>query len=342
LLPISNMATNKLASLRYLALDRCFSNPGRKYYIEDLIEACNQAIYESTGSDDGVKKRQVYDDITFMESEQGYAVPLIRHRDGRKKFFRYEDTSFTIRKRSVNQAEVEQIAETLAILSRFKGMPQFEWLDEIKIRLESAFGMTSTTEACVSFQENPYLKGLRYFADLFAAISQKKTLDVSYQGFKQLEPVTLPFHPWYLKQYNNRWFVLGHNETFGDLSILALDRIQALEPATFPYLENKSHDFEEYFEDVIGVSFPEDQPVETVLLKIDHQLWPYIESKPLHGSQKVKSRTTDGVIVELKVFLNYELRATLFSYLKGIEVLEPESLRRDLIKDLNIGLAKYL
>jgi predicted DNA-binding transcriptional regulator YafY len=336
------MATTKLASLRYLALDRCFSNPGRKYYIEDLVDACNQAIYESTGSDDGVKRRQVYADITFMESEQGYAVPLVRHKDGRKKFFRYEDTSFTIRQRSVNQAEVDQIAETLAILSRFKGMPQFEWLDEIKIRLESAFGMTHTTEACVSFQENPYLKGLRYFSDLFGAISQKQTLKISYQGFKQLEPATLPFHPWYLKQYNDRWFVLGYNETFGNLSTLALDRIQQLEPATFPFRENTSHDFEEYFEDVIGVSLPEDQPVETVLLKIDNELWPYIKSKPLHGSQRVKSRAPEGVVVELKVFVNYELRATLFSYLKGIEVLAPEGLRKDLIKDLNIGLKKYL
>jgi predicted DNA-binding transcriptional regulator YafY len=44
----------------------------------------------------------------------------------------------------------------------------------------------------------------------------------------------------------------------------------------------------------------------------------------------------------LKVFVNYELRATLFSYLKGIEVLAPEGLRKDLIKDLNIGLKKYL
>jgi hypothetical protein len=89
------MATNKLASLRYLALDRCFSNPGRKYYIEDLIDACNQAIYESTGSNNGVKRRQVYADITFMESEQGYAVPLVRYRDGRQKFFRYEDYTAT-------------------------------------------------------------------------------------------------------------------------------------------------------------------------------------------------------------------------------------------------------
>lgn len=61
------MATNKHATIRYHALDRCFSNYGRKFFIEDLIIACNEAIYEFAGVEDGVKRRQVFDDITFME-----------------------------------------------------------------------------------------------------------------------------------------------------------------------------------------------------------------------------------------------------------------------------------
>ena len=77
------MATNKHASIRYQALDRCFSNFGRKYFIEDLIEACGEAIYDFAGIEDGVKRRQVYDDITFMESEQGWDIPLNKIRDGR-------------------------------------------------------------------------------------------------------------------------------------------------------------------------------------------------------------------------------------------------------------------
>ena len=58
-------------------LDRCFSNHWRKFFIEDLINACNQAIYDFSGIENGVKKRQVFDDITFMESEQGWAIPLL-------------------------------------------------------------------------------------------------------------------------------------------------------------------------------------------------------------------------------------------------------------------------
>ena len=75
------LATNKHAIIRYHALDRCFGNLGRLFYIEDLVEACNKAIYDHTGKEEGVKKRQVYEDIVFMKSEAGW--PLIL--SGKKK-----------------------------------------------------------------------------------------------------------------------------------------------------------------------------------------------------------------------------------------------------------------
>ena len=65
------MATNKHATIRYHTLDKCFSNFNRPYFIENLIEACNQALFDFGGIEDGIKRRQIYDDITFMESEQG-------------------------------------------------------------------------------------------------------------------------------------------------------------------------------------------------------------------------------------------------------------------------------
>jgi hypothetical protein len=70
------MATNKHATIRYHALDKCFSNFNRRYFIEDLIEACNNELIEFCGISDGIKLRQIFDDIRFMESEQGWNIPL--------------------------------------------------------------------------------------------------------------------------------------------------------------------------------------------------------------------------------------------------------------------------
>ena len=67
------MATNKNAQIRYHALDRCLGNWSRRFYIEDLIKACNDALYDYNGSE-GVQKRQVQADLDFLESEEGYKM----------------------------------------------------------------------------------------------------------------------------------------------------------------------------------------------------------------------------------------------------------------------------
>ena len=321
------MATNKHATIRYHALDQCFSNFGRKYFLEDLIVACNEAIYEFSGVEDGVKRRQIFEDIKFMESEQGWSIPLQRLRDGKKVYYRYSDKSFSIKRNGINQAEMQQLKETLTILTRFEGMPQFGWLEEMRVRLENTFGLKENLEVFVGFEQNPFLKGLEHFSGIFAAIQNKTPLLLNYQGYKQPKPIEVILHPWYLKQYNTRWFLLGFNEEFNDITNLALDRILSYEKLEIDYKSNENINFDEYFEDVIGVTIKNDSPTEKIILKINRDVWPYIESKPLHGSQKLKSRTNENVLIELNVQRNHELVSKLFSYLDAIEVLEPEVLR---------------
>ncbi|MGO1597082.1 MAG: helix-turn-helix transcriptional regulator [Sphingobacterium sp.] len=321
------MATNKHATIRYHALDKCFNNHGRKYFMDDLIIACNNAIYEFSGIEDGVKRRQIFDDIAFMESEQGWSIPLERFKDGRKVYYRYSDKSFSIGNKGINPSEAEQLKETLSILSRFKGMPHFEWIEEIQIRLEDTFKLKSNAISSVSFEQNPYLKGLNYFTELFNFLQNQQVLEVEYQGFKQKNISSIVFHPWHLKQYNNRWFLFGLNEHYGSVSNLAIDRIISISNSPEKYIVNEDIDFEELFEDIVGVSINLAGTTERIMIKVSNEVWPYIESKPLHGSQKVKSKTADSVLIQLDVQINHELIALLFSHMETVEIIEPETLR---------------
>ena len=317
------MATNKHAIIRYRALDKCFGNPGRKYFAEDLLDACNKAIYEFNGNSDGIKERQLYDDIRFMESEQGYSIPLERFKDGKKVWYRYFDLSFTIGKEPLNEAEANQLKEVLVMLARFKGMPQFEWIEEIIARLESSFSLKAGAQDTIGFEQNPYLKGLEFITPIFNSIIYKKTLSIHYKAFGEKPEFTLTLHPYYLKQYNNRWFVFGWNEERDYLINLSLDRINTLKESESKYIENTEIDFREYFEDIIGVTvWKKNRPVR-LILEINKELWPYIETKPLHGSQKVKERNDDGVILEFELNPNYELESMLLSYGEKLKVLSP-------------------
>lgn len=193
------LATNKHAIIRYQTLDKCFRNPGRRYYIEDLVEACNKSIYEFTGSDIGIQKRQIFEDIKFMESSQGWSIELQRHKDGHKVFYRYAQTSFSINNNLLNESEENQLKEAMLTLSRFKGMPQFEWIDEINARLDSGLGLSQNTQKIIEFEQNSYLKGLEFITPIYNAILYKKTVSIKYISFKKEGKQTFVFHPSFLK-----------------------------------------------------------------------------------------------------------------------------------------------
>ena len=333
------MATNKHAIIRYQALDKCFRNIGKRYFMDDLIDACNQAIYEFTGSDEGIKRRQVFEDIKFMESDAGYSIELTRYKEGRKVFYRYTDTKFSINSQPLNEAEANQLKEALLTLGRFKGLPQFNWIVELTTRLESSFSLLPNNKDVIQFEQNEFLKGLEFISPIYHAITYQKVIKIEYQGFRQSEPVQYVFHPQLLKQYNNRWFLIGTVDGHENFTNISLDRIITINELSKIAYKEANTDFNELFEDVIGVSIPKNENPQKVQIKINEQLSPYIFSKPIHGSQKVIDR--ENLIIEIEVFINYELIALIMSYGDGVEVLEPIQLREQLKRKFQNILANY-
>lgn len=334
------MATNKHASIRYQALDKCFSNFNRRFDINKLVEKCNEAIYNYSGILDGVKKRQVYDDINFMQSEQGWSIPLEKTKDGKLVYYRYSDKNFSIRNSPLNEEEALQLKESISILDRFKGISQFEWLEEMKIKLETVYNIRPNDKPYVSFEQNPYLKGLEFFSALLHYIQSKSVIKINYQGFKQSKPTDLIIHPYYLKQYNNRWFLFGLNQERNEISNLALDRIHSIKEKKQSYIEHQL-DFEEYFDDVIGVTISDKASIETILLHISKSRWAYVESKPIHGSQKTISKDDTGTTIQLKLKINNELVNTILGYGEDIIVIEPLDLKETIKTKIKLIYEKY-
>ncbi len=334
------MPVNKHALIRYQALDRCFASRGKQYFLEDLLAACNEALYEYAGNTKGITRRQLFEDIKYMESDQGWAIPLERNKEDKRVWYRYADPDFSINKQPINVEEAALLKEALLTLGRFKGMPQFQWVDELIVRLEAGFALRQGAPYVIEFEGNPYLKGSEWITPLFHSILGKQILQVGYQSFKQLAPSSIRFHPYYLKQYNNRWFAFGWNELLAQITNLALDRIQSLYPVRGEFRPN-TIDFTEYFEDVVGVTVP-DGPVENVDLWIDNSLWPYLRTKPLHGSQKVLSCEETHVQVRLQVKLNHELLALILSFGSQLKVIRPNTLKASAVSQAILSRQQYL
>ncbi|NPD47577.1 MULTISPECIES: YafY family protein [unclassified Lentimicrobium] len=334
------MPNNKNAIIRYQALDKCLRNPGSKYSIKDLVDECNKALIDIDSTSTGVQKRQVYDDLKFMRDSKGYDAPITNFKDGRVVYYQYEDRSFTINKQPLNELEAQQLKESLHTLSRFSGLPQFEWIEDMKLRLDQYFKFESQ-EHIIEFDSNPYLKGREYIGQLYAAINNQKVLEISYRSFKSEHPEVIIIHPYFLKEYNNRWFLFGLDNKADYLPNLALDRMMNVEECNLEYIRNTKINFEEYFEDVIGVSVDTNNEIQKVILKVDVELWPYIQTKPLHGSQKIVEHGSEYVMISIEIKRNYELESLILSFGDKIELMEPALFRHDLLNRIERLREKY-
>lgn len=257
------MPVNKHALIRYHALDKCFSNFAKRYYIEDLIQACNDALYDHTGNErysdplhPGISRRQVLVDIDFMESKAGWEALIERIKDGRRVYYRYEVPEYTINNQPITDEEMSKLRETMLMLSRFKGMPQFEWMESLLTNLEDKFHLQGFSDSVISMDGNEYAAGIEHLSPLFNAIVNKTPLLIEYKTFDGKE-FKWEIHPYHIKQYNNRWFLIGlNNDEYHNISTVALDRIVNFEQLHRPFIENTIiEDFDDYFYDIVGVSF---------------------------------------------------------------------------------------
>ena len=171
------MPRTKNPLIRYLALDKCLRDGRKRYYIADLVDACQKALYNYDGS--SVEERTVRQDLTDMARESLYAAPIKRHMDGHMAWYRYSDLNFSIQNLPMSQAEMNLLSDTINMLSRFSGLPKYEWMNEIFVRFENTFQMKGDTGNAVCFAQNINLRGLQYFTMLFEAIIAKKVLHMS-------------------------------------------------------------------------------------------------------------------------------------------------------------------
>lgn len=327
------MPNTKFSFIRCRILDKCLRSP-KLNQIQDLMEACEKELNMS------ISRRTIYNDIDFMKSNDGWNAPIDTIKDGNRRYYHYTDADFSIDKMPLSEAQLKQIQGAVDLLNSFEGLPQFVGLEDSLAKL-GLTALNTKAKPCFGLDHNDYVGGLSYLTPLFDAIQYNTVLLINYKPFDE-EAMDLIFHPQYLKQYNNRWYILGVEQNHRDqVWNLALDRIQSIETTKdYSYIK-LDIDWNEYFDDIIGVTNLDNAPVETVHFLVHGKTAHYLYSKPLHGSQIAKWIDDKKLDITLKVKINYELKRTLLSYAPNITILEPESLIEEHKKALQIALEQY-
>ena len=320
------MPTNKNALIRYKYLDRLLSDHHHYYDIHDLTEKVNDMLYEDGFPE--VTQRCIEKDLNTLEYAP-FSAPIERFRHNGKNCISYENYAFSIFKQEMSREERNLLREVLSTIGQFDGLDNFKWLEDFKIGL----GLKDRRQI-ISFSNNPYLQNSNLLGTLFDNISNEVVIKLSYHTFSDPAIRNIDIHPYLLKQYNDRWFLLGAADSDQKILTFALDRIDDVEPIREKKYVECQEDLAEHFEEIVGVTLFTNLDVDHILLWASDISKNYIDTKPIHGSYTpIKGKTEEqlreqysqfqgGMFFTIDCIPNYELIRELCSYGQELIVLE--------------------
>lgn len=334
------MPANKNALIRYRTIDRCLQNHGRQWTLNDLIEACSDALYEYEGKDAYVSKRTVQLDIQLMRSDKlGYLAPIEVYD---RKYYRYADPDYRITDVPLTDTDIDILSESVTMLRQFKDFSLFAELNGVIQKLEDKIYRESDNQApIIHMDKNERLKGLEHLDVLYQAIMKRIVLNLTYQSFSARNPGSFLFHAYILKEFNNRWFLVGRRDGHKPVMTLALDRITAINLDLKTEYLGEDFDPTTFYQDTYGVTVLGVPPIE-IQLWVSKQNAPYVLTKPFHHSQRLLETKKDrSIIIQLTVHHNYEIERLLLGFGDGVEVLGPKAIRKRMRTKLKRALAFY-
>ncbi|KAA3622734.1 MAG: WYL domain-containing protein, partial [Bacteroidetes bacterium] len=305
------------------------------------IDKVSDALDEYEGIDKGISKRTIQLDLQFMRSDKlGYNTPIIVVD---RKFYTYEDPDYSITNLPLSQQDLSQLNDAVELLKQFHGFTHFRDLDGMVQKLEDHVSSQKEMRSpIIHFDKNEHLKGLQFIDEIYKAILKKKVLQLTYQSFKARQPGEIILHAYLLKEYNNRWFVVGQSESHPKLLTLALDRMVSINTLeTIPFKHYNTFNPDTFYKDIIGVTVNTGDPVETVELFVKRRNAPYVITKPLHHSQEILSKSKEGILIRIHVKLNYELEREILGFGESIIVMKPEGLKQRITQRLTQGVKNY-
>jgi predicted DNA-binding transcriptional regulator YafY len=336
------MPVNKNALFRYSIIDSCLQRTQRKWFFDDLLQEINMAYEEAYGTGRCISRRSLYGDIANMKEggTSGYEAPIDFTLE--KGYF-YRKRGYSIFDSPIKISDLPVLQQVLSNLRQLLGLGLTEELNELVQRLEYRLSRSSPTIApnIIQFEAVPTYTGLPWLEPLYQAIRHQVAVELHYQPFHALNPQISVVHPHLLKQFNQRWFLLGIKDGQLKHSTFALDRIQKISSVDATDYLPITIDPEAYFERIIGSSVPEGREIEDIQLWFSATRWPYIRTKPLHKSQTILKASSSGTVVCLNLIPTRELITLLLSFGSDVRVLKPLSMQQEIQACLKESLAAY-
>lgn len=286
----------------------------------------------------GELKKAVLDVKRAIEEEIG-ADCFEEEGNNRNKRFRYIGKNDSPLAEMINSKIKYDIQHYVKFCQDSSDFFPYSWLEHFfkdSLDLLNIKQKKQRGEQIISTSIDRQLVNIEYLPSIYEAIIGKYVLDIDYKPLYG-EQITVVFHPHYLKEYNGRWFVLGHTNGYEPEYgyTLSLDRMQSTprKNIKIKYVNAPSKYYEKYFKDIVGVSYIKNTDVEEIVIRAHtYYIYKLTETKPIHNSQKIKTyfgEYNDGTYGEFSIRIkpNNEFIGRILQMGEGLEIVSPQNVR---------------
>ncbi|MBK7522806.1 MAG: WYL domain-containing protein [Saprospiraceae bacterium] len=323
------MPANYLATIRYNIIDRCIRDKYRIWQWDHLAHAISVELKEFHGKGKIPSKRTIMADIAAMRSgELGYTAPIIHDR---ANGYRYANPHFSIHHLSLPAPLINDLREGIALIHQLTKNEKLQRISSSLTRICNYLHIKydETFQQLIYFEHSLNEPGQRWLDRVYEYTYDRKCMRILYQPFGT-KVCTHFIAPAFIKEYNNRWYVFGYDFNLDKIVNLSLDRITEIQPSLRPFFipDNFSHDL--HFKHLYGVTIPDDATPVLIRFSTDIPLSHYMDTKPIHTSQRKVATSEKESTYELYVYDNYEIRSKLRSFGNDLKILSPASLKKEI------------
>ncbi len=194
----------------------------------------------------------------------------------------------------------------------------------------------------VSFDDSKYFKGIENLKDLLIAINQNRKIKFVHENYELHTLKEYQITPLLLKEYENRWYVIGVPEGMNEIRTFGVDRLSRLTVSKLSKIKKKVFIKQiNNFKNIIGLNFEDGKP-EKISILVDELHIKYMKSLPLHQSQVIHSKNPENKHqVDFYLIPNYEFMTQILKMGDAVEVISPTELRDEIKTMLKSTLKMY-
>lgn len=332
------MPKSKQQIIRFRIIDRELRKwPSIK--TERLVQVISNTLMQP------VTARTIQKDIQAMRDDVklGYNAPIIYDRS---KGYSYSDRSFSITNYNLAENEIAALKFYAECLNLYSGYSIFQDFSsavkkiidgvDIKRRLSNQ----PKTDLIIQTDNYSLVKGAEFIPIIVDAIVEGNYLFFTYQKYAEAEAKERIFAPYLLKEYKNRWYIIGGLKDHTDISTFALDRISSLQCTSNTFDKPDSFNPDIYFQHSFGI-FTLNSEKEEIVLKFDAQEAPYIKSLPIHSTQQILSEDEAGLTISIHIVPSYEFYEYILGKTPRVRIVSPKHIQEKVLTDLNAGRQLY-